>query len=353
MSGAVIGDSGRARVGRRRDQPRIPPALLAGSERPANCGHALRVDAVRARRFGGSFGLDLSHYTFDIKNSDAKCSSADGYEDPACSCTVDWTEIKNHGLRYVYSKASDGRGSDLSFRRVWSELEYHHRTQKIFRGAYHFLRPTVDADMQADTFLRAIGAVDGKKPLQLPPVLDIEWSNKRVLPGTEEFMRCPASRRVQNDQGNHYCDMWHTMKASEIAALAKRWIDRVEAATGRPVIIYTNPTGWWNEVMTKEEDDLLADRAVWTSRYTRTGPAYVDGWERQGGSSKWKMAPLPRGASYPKVNYDVPHFWQFTESGHLPSSVLTCAGREQRRYMDMNWVPIPDFGVASLFGVKR
>ena len=193
--GLSLGTAVAQESGRRRDQPRIPPALLAGSERPANCGHALRVDASQsAEDFEGSFGLDLSHYTFDIKNSDTKCSSADGYEDPACSCTVDWTQIKNHGLRYVYSKASDGRGSDLSFRRVWSELEYHHRTKKIFRGAYHFLRPTVDADVQADTFLRAIGAVDGKKPLQLPPVLDIEWSNKRVLPGTVEFMRCPASK---------------------------------------------------------------------------------------------------------------------------------------------------------------
>ena len=108
--------------------------------------------------------------------------------------------------------------------------------------------------------------------------------------------------------------MWHTMKASEIAALAKRWIDRVEAATGRPVIIYTNPTGWWNEVMTKEEDDLLADRAVWTSRYTRTGPAYVDGWERQARQLKMENGAIASRRFY------------------IPKSIMTCRifGSSQR-----------------------
>lgn len=190
---------------------------------------------------------------------------------------------------------SAGAGTDLSFKRVWSDLEQKHASKVFFRGAYHFLRPGVDANAQANAFLKAIGATEGRRPAQLPPALDIEWSNKRIFPGTKEFNECPVARRTKNDEGKYFCDMWYRVNPSDIASMAKTWIDRVEAATGRPVIVYTNPTAWWNVVMTPAEDRLLSTRGVWTSRYTSVGPLYDQKWTAEGGSPKWKMAPLPRG----------------------------------------------------------
>lgn len=336
------------------DQDEINPAALRrfwlGASGPQVAAAPYELTSAERRQHGGSFGLDLSHYTFDIRNDDPKCKTAEGYGDPDCSCAIEWRKVHSSGIRFVYLKASDGLRVDLSFKRAWSELSFHHRSKRLFRGAYHFLRPAPDAELQAQAFLNAIGP-DTRN--QLPPVLDIEWSNKRIVPGTPEFDACPSSRKIKNEKGAYYCDMWHTLSSAQIARMATLWIERVEAATGKQVILYTNPTAWWNPVMSNDDGFLLARRAVWTSRYTSQGPEYNPAWDRQGGSSKWKMAPLPRGAKYPSETYDVPHIWQFTESGYLPSPVLTCAGRAQKRYMDLNWLPVPEAGLAKLFRLDR
>lgn len=307
-------------------QPAAPPYVLTAGERT---------------RFQGTFGIDLSHYTVDRDPNNQKCKTQEGYADPACSCSVDWQTVSDNQILYVYTKASDGSGVDLSFSQLWAQLGPQHTNKKIYRGAYHFLRPGVDADTQAATFLKAIGATNGTKPAQLSPVVDIEWSTKRILPGTDAFNACPVARRTEDDNGNYYCDMWYQLSAGEIGVLAAKWIADVESATGQPVTIYTNPTGWWNKVMTSSQDALLNGRAVWTSRYTSAGPQYDPRWTAQNGSPTWKMAPLPRGASYPTgTTYSIPNFWQFSEAALLPTNLLICAGRSTRKSVDMNWIPV-------------
>ncbi len=307
-------------------QPAAPPYVLTSQE---------------LSKFHGSFGIDLSHYSFDIDTENPTCGNQQGYSTPACSCVADWQAVSNSGVRYVYSKASDGAGVDLSFAKFWTDLKAKHEAKVLFRGAYHFLRPGVDADKQADAFLRAVGALNGQKPAQLAPVLDIEWSNKRIMPGTPEYLACPETRRTKNDQGKFFCDMWYQVPSSAIAALAQKWIDRVERA------IYTNPTAWWNPVLKADGNGLLSNkRAVWTSRYTGPGPKFDSSWARPGqnGSSDWKMAPLPAGASYPQYpgRYFPSHFWQFTEAGFLDTNFLTCSGRSVRKSVDMNFIPLSE-----------
>jgi len=212
----------------------------------------------------------------------------------------------------------------------------------LFRGAYHFLRPGIDPDKQADAFLNAVGALNGQKPPQLSPVLDIEWSNKQIIPDTPDFLACPANRRTKNDQGQYFCDMWYPVPSANIAAMAIKWIGRVEQATGVAVTIYTNPTAWWNPVMASNGDVVLKNRAVWTSRYTTAGPQYDPQWTALNGSPFWKMAPLPRGASYPPANgrYSIPDFWQFTENSLLAANFLTCKGHSQQKSLDINFIPV-------------
>jgi GH25 family lysozyme M1 (1,4-beta-N-acetylmuramidase) len=302
--------------------------------------------------FKGTFGVDLSHYSFDTKNngSISKCSTPDGYNDPECSCAIDWKALSDNGLVYVYSKASDATWPDLSFPRSWSQLEPRHASKTLFRGAYHFLRPNVDGNKQADAFLNAIGATDGRKPAQLPPVVDMEWSNKKIVQGTPEYNACPATRRqYDKDNKRWLCDMWYQMSAAEIAATARTYTERVQKATGRPVIIYTNP-GWWNQVMARAGDPMLK-QAIWTSRYTAKGPKYDSDWNDESGGLKWGMAPLPKGDSYPQDKYSVANFWQFTDNGVLPSKVLTCRGTAELRGEDMNWLPVDRGDFATLFGV--
>jgi GH25 family lysozyme M1 (1,4-beta-N-acetylmuramidase) len=337
------------------DQDEINPAEV----RPFWLGSGTALEPAAApytlteqerNKFKGTFGVDLSHYTFD-RGDKAECKTQEGYNTAACSCCANWEAVANAGIINVYSKASDGAGTDLSFKRVWSELEQKHASKVLFRGAYHFLWPGVDANVQADAFLKAVGATEGRKPAQLPPALDIEWSNKRIELGTQEFNSCPVSRRTQIARDKWVCDMWYKVKPSVIASMARTWIDRVEATTGRPVIVYTNPTAWWNVVMTPNENRLLRARGVWTSRYTSVGPQYNNKWTTEGGSPKWKMAPLPRGASYPTDSYSKPHLWQFTENGLLPVNVLTCGGSARNKEVDMNWVPITTDQFQDVFAV--
>jgi hypothetical protein len=175
-------------------------------------------------------------------------------------------------------------------------------------------------------------------------VLDIEWSNKRINPNTPEFLACPVSRRTENDQGKFFCDMWYQVPSATIAAMTKKWIERVEQATGLPVTIYTNPTAWWNPVMSSNGDDVLKNRPVWTSRYTSAGPQYDPRWTALNGSPFWKMAPLPRGAAYPppSARYSIAHFWQFTENSFLAANFLTCSGHSQRKSLDMDFIPVDE-----------
>jgi GH25 family lysozyme M1 (1,4-beta-N-acetylmuramidase) len=355
------------------EQDEIDPAVLrpywisGGGLAPAAAPYTLT--AADRQKLQGTFGLDLSHYTFDIDGRPPSCKTPQGYLDKKCSCTMDWKALSDNGLLYVYSKASDAAGTDLSFARVWSELKSRHEAKTLFRGAFHFLRPSVSAEVQAKTFLDAVGAVDGKKPAQLPPALDIEWSNKQVALNSPEYSECPPNRRLYvkgqtRDKDRYYCDMWYKIPSPEIAALARAWIDLVEKATGQRVIIYTNPTGWWNPVMKESGLDLMTRQAVWTSRYTSDGPRYDAAWNAEEGNTgergrrnaKWGMAPLPVGAMYPNPGlkiYDIPHFWQFTESGYLPSNVLTCDGTSKRKQLDMNWLPITNAGYPKLFGVNN
>jgi GH25 family lysozyme M1 (1,4-beta-N-acetylmuramidase) len=327
-------------------QDLIDPATLrrfwVGDISPVAAAIPYVLTSQERAEFPGTFGIDLSHYIFDIDPGNQTCQTPQGYATAACSCVADWQAVVDNGVHYVYSKASDGRGLDLSFAKFWTDLKAKHEAKVLFRGAFHFLRPGVDPDKQADAFLHAVGAINGQKPAQLSPVLDIEWSNKRIIPNTPEFLACPVGRRTENDQGKFFCDMWYQTPSATIAAMARKWIDRVEQATGVPVTIYTNPTAWWNPVMSSDGDDVLRGRAVWTSRYTTAGPQYDPHWTALNGSPFWKMAPLPRGASYPPDNgrYSIGHFWQFTESSFLPASFLTCSGHLQKKALDLDFIPV-------------
>jgi GH25 family lysozyme M1 (1,4-beta-N-acetylmuramidase) len=55
---------------------------------------------------------------------------------------------------------------DKNFAKNWIELE----NRKIRRGAYHFFAPDVPAEIQFETFKKAVNLKKG----DLPPILDVE-----------------------------------------------------------------------------------------------------------------------------------------------------------------------------------
>jgi GH25 family lysozyme M1 (1,4-beta-N-acetylmuramidase) len=319
------------------DRDELTPPGAAGLSAP------YVLTAAERTKFGmGTFGINFSHYDFDLNSDDAACQTQAGYDKPNCSCQISWEKIKGSGITFTYAKASDGDNIDLSFRRYWSDLKKLHDANLLYRGAYHFLRATPSAEEQAATFLSAIGVVGGKKPPdQLPPVLDLEWMNRRVTEGTAEFNKCPAARRTRTSTG-YICDMWHTKSATEIVALAEKWIDIVQKATGRPVIIYTNATAWWDPVLGATGNTLASRQAFWPSRYTLNGPTYNAKWTSIGGSPKWGMPMLPGKVKYDESAYKPGHFWQFTEDGRAENKVYTCRGKLLSKPMELNYIPVKD-----------
>ena len=90
---------------------------------------------------------------------------------------IDWervSQMKKDGIRisFTFIKATEGiTRQDNKFETNWKQAG----RNDILRGAYHFYYPSRDADKQADNFIRMVKLSKG----DLPPVVDIEYSNGR------------------------------------------------------------------------------------------------------------------------------------------------------------------------------
>ena len=112
----------------------------------------------------GLRGIDVSHY----------------------QGTIDWPRVKADGIVFAFIKASEGQTLvDAQFKQNWKAA----RKAGVVRGAYHFYRPSVDAEVQARLFLKQFKLEKG----DLPPVLDLEvtdgQSAKTIREGALEWMR--------------------------------------------------------------------------------------------------------------------------------------------------------------------
>lgn len=128
-------------------------------------------------------GLDISHY----------------------QQTIDWdavsrTKVAGEPLRFVIIKATEGdKRLDPNFNdNFYQALQY-----GLVRGAYHYFRPDISAQKQAEYYLRQVHL----EPGDLPPVLDIE------------------------EKG--------TLSTAALRAAALTWLQQAEAKYGVAPIIYT------------------------------------------------------------------------------------------------------------------
>jgi lysozyme len=95
-------------------------------------------------------GVDISHYQSD----------------------VDFQKLKADKVQFVFVKATEGiTFKDKYFKKNWEALE----KEKMIRGAYHFYRPSVLAERQANEFIKTVRLKKG----DLPPVLDLEKTDHR------------------------------------------------------------------------------------------------------------------------------------------------------------------------------
>lgn len=150
-------------------------------------------------------------------------------------------------IQFVYCKTSQGHGfKDPMFNSYWQHL----KSTQLFRGAYHFLTAIDSAEAQAKNFLSA--GIDFSKPNVLPPMLDIED-------------QVPASLNVEI-----------TKDKNAFIQLISDWINIVEKATGRKVIIYS----YKNFFAEYLNNHSWPENPLWLAAYQSTQPGLPMGWDK-------------------------------------------------------------------------
>ena len=201
-------------------------ALVPGALR-AQCPDAAPLPAGPSAYVAG---IDVSHY----------------------QGAVPWAQLPAQGVRFAYVKATEGTQTvDPAFAANWQGA----REAGVLRGAYHFFHPEYPAEAQAQHFLSTVGALG---PLDLPAALDLEVSDK--------------------------------VSADTLAARALRWLQQVEAATGKRPVVYTDP--WFGS--TYLASPQLRRYPLWIADYSAEPATLPGAWNGQ----QWA-------------------FWQHSQSGRV------------------------------------
>ena len=171
---------------------------------------------------------------------------------------IDWGAVKRSGQSFAFIKATGGSNRvDPWFAREWAAAG----RAGMIRGAYHYADPSSNPEAQAALVVRTVGST--REANNLGIVLDLE------------------------DDGG--------LAPAALAAWAHRFLDAVEARTGRVPILYTY-VYFWEHAMAGNR--TFGAYPLWLARYADKAPAPVSGW------SRWT-------------------FWQYSSSGHVPGIVGT------------------------------
>lgn len=147
---------------------------------------------------------------------------------------INWTEVSGRNkIDFVFVKATEGGDFvDSLFCHNWTSLE----AQGITRGAYHFFRPSTDAQLQARHFLATVDWKVG----DLAPVLDIEKTDGVAPEVMLEGVRI--------------------------------WLLEVERAIGVRPVLYTN-----QDFYDKYLAGLFDEYPLWVARYSWLQPVLSSG----------------------------------------------------------------------------
>ncbi len=201
----------------------------------AVAGTGLAVTPARSPAAGGDYavqGIDVASYQ--------------GYPS--------WPRVRDTGLSFAFTKATEGTTyTNPYFATNWGRM----KAARLVRGAYHYGRPGTDPVAQANFFVDTVRPVAGD--LQL--VLDIETADGKS----------PA----------------------QVRAWVVAFLNRVQARTGRPGIIYTGFYFWRDSA----GNSTNLNCPLWLAAY------------RDSPTSPTNLVPAAWSAW---------SFWQYTSSGRVP-----------------------------------
>lgn len=190
---------------------------------------------------------------------------------------INFTQMYNSGVRFVFVKASDGLPTDFRDAHQvavrWSNEDVPAASAAgLLVGIYHFAWvPNItgaeldaEAIRQAELAIERLNALGGYRPGMMPLVLDIEASG--------------VSRNV---------------KPAQVIQFTKVWLNHVEARTGRTPIIYSNTA----YLRTHLADSSLSRYPLWVANIADTsnpGATRARGciptvWTRGGCDLDWQF----------------------------------------------------------------
>jgi GH25 family lysozyme M1 (1,4-beta-N-acetylmuramidase) len=215
-------------------------------------GVVAALTAAPAQAATTTAGIDVSHY----------------------QGSINWTSVRNAGIRFAYIKASEGPGTlDSAFAANYVGAY----NAGVIRGAYHFALPDRSSGATQANFLASHGGAWSADGRTLPAALDIEF--------------------------NPYGATCYGLSQSAMRSWISDFLATYRSRTGRYAVIYTT-TSWWTSCT-----------GNWSGPWS-TSPLWL---------ARWASAPgtLPAGAPY----YT---FWQYTSSG----SVSGVRGAVDRDYFN-------------------
>lgn len=150
---------------------------------------------------------------------------------------IDWPTISEQNISFTFIKATEGREMyDTLYCHNWNEASL----AGLKRGAYHFFRPTIPANRQAENFISWVELQTG----DLPPVLDVE-----VLDGVSQ---------------------------KQLLEGINTWLAIAEIHYGLKPILYTN-LKFYNKLLAGQFDEY----PVWIARYNDRQPTLACGRDWQ------------------------------------------------------------------------
>jgi lysozyme len=183
-------------------------------------------------------------------------------DDKSTPQKVDFKKAKAAGLDFVFIKASQAAWADPDIIYNWQAA----KDAGLLRGAYHFLVWNVDPVRQADFFCGLLHQC----PPEIGYVCDFEW--------------------------------WQTIPSNALD-ICRRFVERVEANTGKPPFIYTAP-GFWNQYGSK--DEKWSRYPLWVAHWGVTKPIVPAPWKAW---TFWQYTAKGEGKKYGAESADLDLNW--------------------------------------------
>jgi lysozyme len=140
-------------------------------------------------------------------------STLQGIDVSVAQGAIIWSQVSAAGKAFAFARVSDGNFVDPSFAGNYAAI----KAAGMIRGAYQHFEPAQDPIVQANIVLAAIGTPAAG---DLPPALDVEINGG--------------------------------LGPAALAAAIQSWVTTIQAAIGRPPIIYTAAGIWDSEVASTE-----------------------------------------------------------------------------------------------------